>query len=172
MDVQRYSIEELSRKHNRNGFFCGIDELDEYLKKDARRHNSVGINSTKVLVEKGCKDIIGFFSFAAASVSPKTFSVGEKSKLPNYEIPCFRLTRFGIDGRYQGKGFGAYLLYCALKQANEMSQNIAAYAVLVDSKSEAAKAFYLKHGFQTLSGLIVYLSMKELRGILSTLNND
>jgi ribosomal protein S18 acetylase RimI-like enzyme len=165
VEVTKYSIEKLSRSHNRDDFSCGIVELDNYLKNDARRHNSSGINHTKVLVEKGCKDIIGFFSFAATSVMRESFPMDKK--LPNYDIPCFRLTRFGIDLRYQKKGLGEYLLFCALIHASEMSQNIGAYAVVVDAKNESAKSFYRKNGFYELSGLIVYLPIKEISRVMS-----
>lgn len=162
METERYCLEVLSRSHNRDGFSCGIVELDDYLKRDARRHNASGLNHTKVLVEKDSTDIIGFFSFAAASVSRESFP--KDYKLPHYDIPCLRLTRFGIDQRYQKKGFGEYLLFCALKHASKTSQNIGAYAVVIDAKNEKAKSFYTKFGFYVLSGLIVYLPMKELRG--------
>ncbi|MCK9547948.1 MAG: hypothetical protein RBS49_03410 [Sphaerochaeta sp.] len=60
MDTANYSIEELTRLHDRAHFSCGVAELDQYLKKDARRHNDSGFNYTKVLVENGKSDIIPF----------------------------------------------------------------------------------------------------------------
>jgi ribosomal protein S18 acetylase RimI-like enzyme len=162
--MEKYTLEVLTRSHNRGDFSCGILELDDYLKKDARRHNTLGINHTRVLVENGSKNIIGFFSFAAAAVSQDCFN--NEYGLPNYDIPCFRLTRFGIDQKYQKKGLGEYLLFCALKYANELSQNIGAFAVVVDAKNESAKSFYIKHGFYELSGLVVYLPLKEFRKTL------
>ncbi len=62
METERYCLEVLSRSHNRDGFSCGIVELDDYLKRDARRHNASGLNHTKVLVEKDSTDIIGFLA--------------------------------------------------------------------------------------------------------------
>lgn len=167
MDYEDYSIEELSRAHNRTGFSCGVVELDQYLQKDARRHNSSGFNQTKVLVETGKKAIIGFFSYAAASLSRQSFPSDQQNILPNYEIPCFRLTRFGIDKRYQKSGFGSYLLYCALKHAVELSSNIGSYAVIVDAKNEDVKSFYIKKGFYPLSGLLLYLPLKDIKAELN-----
>jgi hypothetical protein len=60
--MEKYTLEVLTRSHNRGDFSCGILELDDYLKKDARRHNTLGINHTRVLVENGSKNIIGFFT--------------------------------------------------------------------------------------------------------------
>jgi len=167
VDTENYSIEELTRSHDRTGFSCGVVELDQYLKKDARRHNDAGFNCTKVLVENGKNDIIGFYSFAAASLSPQSFPLDRQHTLPRYEIPCFRLTRFGIDLKYQKNGFGAYLLYCALKHAVELSNSIGSYAVVVDAKNEGVKSFYLKHGFHPLSGLLLYLPIKEIKAVLA-----
>jgi tRNA(Met) C34 N-acetyltransferase TmcA len=39
-------IEELSRKHNRKEFDCGVPALNQYLKKTARQHISKGISKT------------------------------------------------------------------------------------------------------------------------------
>ncbi|MFA7224852.1 MAG: GNAT family N-acetyltransferase [Sphaerochaetaceae bacterium] len=154
----------MSRSHDRSNFSCGVEELDEYLKKNARRHNKENLNQTKVLVEKGSKDIIGFFSFAATSVASKSFETTEGNKLPNYEIPCIRLTRFAVDKQYQNRGLGRYLLGCALNHALKVSQEIGIYAVIVDAKDDYVKSFYLKNGFYSLlSGLIVYLPLKEIR---------
>ena len=167
MDTKNYSIEELTRSHDRARFSCGVVELDQYLQKDARRHNASGLNYTKVLVENGKNDIIGFYSFAAASLSPQSFPPDLQHTLPRYEIPCFRLTRFGIDLKYQKSGFGAYLLYCALKHAVELSNSIGSHAVVVDAKNEGVKSFYLKHGFYSLSGLLLYLPIKEIKAVLA-----
>ncbi|MBI9095081.1 MAG: GNAT family N-acetyltransferase [Sphaerochaeta sp.] len=166
MNYENYSIEALSRAHNRTGFSCGVVELDQYLQKDARRHNSSGFNQTKVLVETGEKAIIGFYSYAAASLARQLFPRDKQNSFPNYEIPCFRLTRFGIDKRYQKSGFGSYLLYCALKHAVELSSNIGSYAVLVDAKNEEVKSFYIKNGFYPLSGFLLYLPIKEIKAEL------
>lgn len=166
MDYENYSIEELSRAHDRTGFSCGVVELDQYLQKDARRHNSSGFNQTKVLVETGKNTIIGFYSYAAASLARQLFTSDQHNSLPNYEIPCFRLTRFGIDKRYQKSGFGAYLLYCALKHAAELSRNIGSFAVIVDAKNEEAKSFYIRNGLYPLSGLLIYVPIKEIKAEL------
>jgi hypothetical protein len=167
VDIENYCIEELSRVHDRTGFSCGVVELDQYLQRDARRHNVSGFNYTKVLVENGKNNIIGFYSYAAASLSRQSFPTDQLNKLPNHEIPCFRLTRFGIDIRYQKSGFGVYLLYCALKHAVGLSSSIGGYAVVVDAKNEGVKSFYIKHGFYPLSGLLLYLPIKEIKAELS-----
>ena len=169
VDTANYSIEELTRLHDRAHFSYGVAELGQYLKKDARRHNDSGFNYTKVLVENGKSDIIGFYSFAAASLSPQSFPSDRQHTLPRYEIPCFRLTRFGIDMKYQKSGFGAYLLSCALRHAVELSNSIGSYAVVVDAKNEEVKSFYLKHGFYPLSGLLLYLPIKEIKAMVAAL---
>lgn len=163
MDISQYSIEMLARNHDRDEFSCGVSELDEYLKKFARKHNTDGLNSTWVLVEKNSPRIIGFYSFAAATVIQDTFPDPVKSKLPNYDIPCFRLTRFGIDSRYQGQGLGAFLLFKALHHAKMVSEQIGAFAVVIDAKNDNVKKFYMYHGFKELSGLLLYLPTKELK---------
>lgn len=172
VDIGKYIVEELSRNHNRDTFSCGVEALDEYLKKDARRQNKENINQTKVLVEKSSKekDIVGFFGLATTTISPKSLPSGERKKFPYSEVPCIKLTRFAIDKRHQKKGLGKYLLFCALKHALKLSKDVGIYAVIIDAKNDSVKTFYLENGFYTLSDLIVYLPIREIEANLKSLN--
>ncbi|MDD3274082.1 MAG: GNAT family N-acetyltransferase [Sphaerochaetaceae bacterium] len=163
MELENLIIEDISRSHERDFFSCGIGNLDNYLKFDARRHHNDGINHTKILTQKGMKEIIGYFSCAAASVTSNFFQDKTLKKIRGYEIPCIKLTRFAIDRRYQGRGLGQYLLICALKHVCKVSENLGAAAVIIDAKNSSAKEFYIKNGFYELSDLCVYLPIREVR---------
>ncbi len=44
-------IETLTKDHNRSEFDCGVDELNQYLKRIARQHINKGISRTFILVD-------------------------------------------------------------------------------------------------------------------------
>ena len=72
-------------------------------------------------------------------------------KLPRYpQLPVTRLSRLVIDGSTKGQGLGEHLLNDALHRSLAHADQIAAMAVVVDGKDEAAAAFYQHHGFATL----------------------
>jgi predicted GNAT family N-acyltransferase len=59
--------------------------------------------------------------------------------------------RLAVDQTLKGQGLGGALLADALDRAAR--SEIAAYALMVDAKDEAAAAFYRHHGFIALSDL-------------------
>ena len=55
-------IETLGRDHDRSGFDCGSDALNQYLGKIARQHLNKGLSHTFVLVDDNTStEILGFF---------------------------------------------------------------------------------------------------------------
>jgi GNAT superfamily N-acetyltransferase len=71
-------------------------------------------------------------------------------RLPRYpSLPAIRIGRLAVDGRFRGKGLGGALLMDAAARA--LPSAAAAYALLVDAKSDTAVAFYEHHGFQRLA---------------------
>ena len=59
--------------------------------------------------------------------------------------------RLAFDQAFKEQGLGGALLADALDRATR--SEIAAYALMVDAKDEAAAAFYRHHGFIALPGL-------------------
>ena len=62
-------------------------------------------------------------------------------------IPVIVLGRLAVDRRWRGKGIGAGLLKDAVLRSIQVTQEIAARALLVHAISEPARKFYLKFGF-------------------------
>ena len=58
---------------------------------------------------------------------------------------CRILGRLAVDQSFQGKGIGSALLADA--SARSIGNAVAAFALLVDAKSDQAVAFYERHGF-------------------------
>ncbi|KAG0184462.1 hypothetical protein DFQ28_011089 [Apophysomyces sp. BC1034] len=59
--------------------------------------------------------------------------------------------RLAVDQAFKGQGLGGALLADALGRSAH--SEIAAYALMVDAKDEAAAAFYRHHGFIALPAL-------------------
>lgn len=67
-------------------------------------------------------------------------------KLPRYPtVPAVRMGRLAVDQTFKGLGLGGALLADALGRTAR--SEIAAFALMVDAKDEAAAAFYRHHGF-------------------------
>lgn len=59
--------------------------------------------------------------------------------------------RLAVDKDFKGKGLGGALLADALSRS--IASEIAAYALVVDAKDEAALNFYQHHGFVVFASL-------------------
>lgn len=138
------SITEVSPFQYKN-FSCGIPELDEYLKRYAKPNHKKGIGKTFVLLSKEL--VIGYYTISMGNVEFHRIPEICRISIPKYPIPVGRIGKLAIDNSNQGKGFGKYLLIDALNRITEASRQIAAYAVVVDAKNIAAKAFYEHYGF-------------------------
>ena len=137
--------------HDRQGFECGVSALDEYLHRFAEQHRRRGISSVYVLAESAQPArILGYYTLSAAEVDGQRLAEAERKKLPRYPVPCFRMGRLACRTDQRGLGLGKLLLGCAVDRCLKARQQVAAYALLVDAKDDAAKAFYRHFGFETL----------------------
>ena len=148
--------------HDRQGFECGVPALDEYLARFAEQHRRRGISSVYVLTDSARLDfILGYYTLSAAEIDAERLVDADRKKLPRYPIPCFRMGRLACRSDQQGHGLGKLLLGCAVDRCLKAREQIAAYALVVDAKDDAAKAFYLHFGFRRLldAPLTLYLPL-------------
>jgi len=134
--------------HDRAGFSCGIPELDDYLYRFAIQHRRKGVSTVHVLVDtEAPRLILGFYTLSAAQVDTAELSVAHRKKLPRYPIPCFRMGRLACRADRRGQGLGKLLMGCAVERCVRARKQVAAFALIVDAKNPAAKAFYEHYGF-------------------------
>lgn len=136
------------KKHDRNAFDCGIKALNNYLQRVANQDQKRGLTRVYVLTEN--RDIIGFYSISAHSVSteelPDTITVCRYK-----EAPFLLLGRLAVDKRYQRQGYGDSLIYHAFKTSAKIAEKIGILGIIVDAKDEAIVDFYEKFGFKRLA---------------------
>lgn len=146
--------------HDRAGFDCGVPALNDYLHRLAEQHRRKGISTTYVLVDSSAPDLIlGYYALSAAEVDAERLSPADRKRLPRYPVPCFRMGRLACRAGDRGRGLGKLLLACAVDRCLKAREQVAAYALIVDAKDEAAKRFYEHFGFTALAdaGLTLYL---------------
>lgn len=111
-----------------------------------------------------CADgrIVGYYTLASCGIYLPDLPQALQSKLPRYPlVPAVRLGRLAIDLEFQGKKLGAALLANALERT--LRSDIACFALVVDAKNKAARAFYTHHGFTALKEepLFLFLPLEE-----------
>ncbi len=148
MDEPPFLVTPLARHHNRAAFSSGIEPLDRYLTTQATQDVRRNVAAVFVLVEQATEGLAGYYTLAAAMIEPSSLPADLTRRLPRYDaFPATLIGRLAVDQRYQGRKLGAALLADALRRSYENRQIVAAMAVVVDAKNDAAHSFYERHGF-------------------------
>ena len=163
-----YRIDLLNKNHDRTQFSCGSAALDRYLQQQARQDAEKSVAAPFVLTAPPALRVLGYYTLSASLVNTGDLPDTLIKKLPRYpQLPVTLLGRLAVDDSMKGKGIGQFLLLNALHRCLEAAANIAAMAVLVDAKDDAAESFYRHFGFLPLQQQPrrLYLSMKVVAGL-------
>jgi GNAT superfamily N-acetyltransferase len=153
-------LEPLTGRHDRNGFDCGVEILDLWLRQTALQHQGKGISRTFVAVpadaaaqewarsghEMGTDSILGFYALTAALALPCDLPARQARRYPR-QIPVTRLGRLAVRSDMQRQGLGRLLLADAVTLARTAAQAVGSAGLFVDAKDEAVARFYQRYGF-------------------------
>jgi GNAT superfamily N-acetyltransferase len=167
--ASRWRIEPLAKRHERAGFTCGAEALDRYLRQQARQDAEKHVAAPFVLIELPSADVLGYYTLSASIVDVMDIAADLAKKLPRYpQLPVTLIGRLAVHERLKGQGCGALMLMDALHRSLTHAADIAAMAVVVDAKDDAAAAFYRHFSFLPLQrdARRMYLPMKTVAALL------
>ncbi len=156
-----FRLAPLDAAHDRATFNSGSEPLNRYLHEQVTQDVRRRMAACFVALADGPR-IAGYYTLASASLLLADLPAGIGKKLPRYPtVPAVRMGRLAVDQAFKGQGLGGALLADALDRAGR--SEIAAYALMVDAKDEAAD-FYRHHGFIALpdSPRILFLPLTSL----------
>ncbi len=168
-------LEPLTGRHDRNGFDCGVEVLNLWLKQTALQHQGKGVSRTFVAVpadeaavqswaQSGyaveANGILGFYALSSAFVLIDDLPPKQARHYPR-QIPVTRLGRLAIQADMQGQRLGQLLLADAVNRARAAAQAVGSAGLFVDAKNETAARFYQRYGFtsSTDQPLKLFLSL-------------
>jgi GNAT superfamily N-acetyltransferase len=142
-----FRSEPLGRQHDRSGFACGVERLDNYLRTQAAQDVRKRVAVVFVLTPDG-RTIAGYYALSQYSILLDEAPEELRQSLPRYpQVPATLLGRLARSSSFQGQGVGELLLMDALKRSLTGSKHLGSAGVVVDAKGGPARAFYLKYGF-------------------------
>jgi predicted N-acetyltransferase YhbS len=149
-----------------DAFSSGVAPLDDWLKRQARHNETEGGSRTFVLCEG--RLVVGYYSLAASSLLHGSATGRARRNMPN-PVPMVLLGRLAVDATWQGKGLGADLLRDAVLRVMAAGAVIGVRAMLVHAISDAAKAFYEKHGFRSspIAPMTLMITMADAQRTLA-----
>ncbi len=163
-------------RHDRTGFSCGVEAVDNYFKKTAGKLVSAGNVRLFVMVNPD-GNLIGFYAINAHAVDyrdlPSRFA---RSRPGHGSIPAAFVAMIGRDQRYSGQGFGSDLLVDALRRITQAADVIGLAVVLLDvldcgdpERTARRQPLYQSYGFQPLPSnpARLYLPLATVRKLMA-----
>ena len=152
----------LTGSHDRLGFDCGRQELNDWLRQVARQHQDKGLSKTFVAIrEDEPARICGYYALTLAELENRHLPETWRKKLPR-RIPGVRVGRLAVDRQYQEKGLGELLLIDALTRARRIYAEAGGIGLFVDALDEQAAGYYRRFGFKIApdNPLLLFLSAR------------
>lgn len=157
--------EPLAVHHDVDKFDCGVDSLSLWLGRHALQAASSGSARTYVVRDDEQERVVGYHAMAAASISQTEATPRAAQGMPRHPIPAALLARLAVDTSVQGRGIGAWLLRDAMLRALSVGDELGVRVLLVHAIDDAARSFYLRHGFEPspTDELNLQLLLKDVR---------
>jgi hypothetical protein len=163
--------------HDRDGFSCGVERVDNFFKATANKLADAGNLKVFVMVSAS-GETIGFYAINAHAIHyrdlpDKPFA---RTRPGHGMIPAAFIAMIGRDTRFRGHSHGADLLVDALRKIARAAQTLGLAVVLLDvldcgnpEKTEARKAIYSTFGFTALvaTPLRMYLPMSTVFALIA-----
>jgi GNAT superfamily N-acetyltransferase len=162
-------IEALASHHDRNGFSCGIDSLDRYLRTQASQDVRRKANGVFILVGPGKPDVVlGYYTLCATGVTQGGVPAAVRKHIPRYPLISATLAgRLAVPQARQGERLGAMLLADAVRRAYASAATVGSSMLVVDAINERAAAFYEGNGFARLpDSLRLVLPMRAIQRLV------
>ena len=123
--------------------YCGVPELNSFLKATARQHSDKGISRTFVLSDpERPATIFGYFTLTLCEIIMDHLPSAYAKKYPHHGLPAIRLARLVVSKKYQGKGCGGLLLAEAIHRTVLIAEQAGLIGLFADAKDERAHKFY------------------------------
>lgn len=162
-------------KHDRAAFSCGIEQVDNFLRRTANKLSKADNVRTFVMVGPA-GELIGFYAVNAHAVDyadlPAKFA---RTRPAHGSIPAAYISIIGVDSKFQGRGYGGDLLLDCLSRLATAADALGIAVVMLDvldcgdpEKVSKRKSLYAGYGFTPLPAneLRLYLPMATVRMLM------
>lgn len=163
--------------HDRAAFSCGVDRMDNYLKRNAKNQQKDDFSRIYVATHPGDSQVCGYYALNAHKVTVDDFGPDAPSRTPRHgDIPALYISMIAVDGRAQRSGIGEALMMDALNLARVTADQIGLKAVILDVVDDHGheafrkrQEFYRRLGFQSFPSRAdrMFLMMDTIRAMFA-----
>lgn len=166
-------IRRLEEHDGGEGFECGDEPLDNYLKRHAwtnQEKSLIGVSYVAV-DESAPFAVLGYFTLAMASVPRDAFPKKQVRGLPPYDLPLILLARLAVDRRFASRGLGHALISEAFRISLRVANEIGCRCIITDAYPDRI-SWYTRYGFVPIEGSLdtgpqrMFLDLRTVRAAL------
>lgn len=156
-------------KHDRSGFRSGIDRIDNFLKRTARKHQAADFTRIWVACRPGQPQVLGYYAVNSHALEANELPDQLAKGAPRHgSVASAYLSMVGVDRPFQGQGLGRALVVDALMRIEAASRAIGIKAVVLDVIDDGGgEAFARRKQFYERMGFIAFPS-RPTRMFIST----
>lgn len=166
-------IRRLEEHDDVEGFECGDEPLDNYLRRHAwtnQEKSLIGVSYVAV-DESAPFAVLGYFTLAMASVPRDAFPKKQVRGLPPYDLPLILLARLAVDRRFASRGLGHALISEAFRISLRVANEIGCRCIITDAYPDRI-SWYTRYGFVPIEGSLdtgpqrMFLDLRTVRAAL------
>ena len=166
-------IRRLEEHDGVEGFECGDEPLDNYLKRHAwtnQEKRLIGVSYVAV-DESAPYAVLGYFTLATASLPRDAFPKKHVRGLPPYDLPLILLARLAVDRRFARRGIGHALISEAFRISLRVANEIGCRCIITDAYPDRV-GWYERYGFVPIEGSLdpgprrMFLDLRTVRAAL------
>lgn len=151
--------------HEVEGFSCGVESLDVWLKRRALKNQIAGASRTFVICES--TRVMAYYALASSAVVVNAAPGRFRRNMPD-PIPVVVLGRLAVDVTWHGCGIGRAMVRDAGMRVLQAAETIGIRGIVVHALSNEAKAFYEHVGFEPspLDPMSLMVTLSDLKACL------
>lgn len=162
-------------RHDRAGFDCGVERLNNYLRLTAKKQQADDMTRVYVALRAGENRILGYHAINLGTMDISAMDRRPRGAPAHGDIPVLFLGQIAVCRSAQGGGIGKILMHHVFQKASVVADHAGCHAVLLDivaDGGEAAfarrKAWYKSFGFQSFasSPSRMFITMKAVRAAI------
>jgi ribosomal protein S18 acetylase RimI-like enzyme len=162
-------------RHGREGFDCGNERLNNYLRLTAKKQQKADLTRVYVATREGESQVLGYSAIALGMMDADALTKKPRGAPRHGELPVLFLGQIAVDRRAQRAGLGSILMHHVFEKAALIAEQAGCFAILLDVMSdgdqgafERRRGWYGSFGFKSFPSRPsrMFLTLKEVRAIL------
>jgi GNAT superfamily N-acetyltransferase len=147
IDFNQVRFEILTTKHNTNKFCCNVQEIDEFIHKEAMDFQNERLGVTYLLFLKG--KLIGFVTLSMADLRKEKMEEEERLRIGKENYPALQISQLARQKDLVDQDIGTFLCDFCLGKAEEFSEKVGCRFLVLNARRKVI-GFYEKYGFKLL----------------------